>query len=320
MVEMRAVFLGTPEFALPSLRTLTESDYEVCAVFSQPDRPAGRGQKLHPTPIKQFAQSLGIPVYQPERMRDEENRARLSGFEPDFIVVAAYGQILPTWLLKLPRVAPVNVHASLLPRYRGAAPVAWAILNGDITTGVTTMLIEEKLDTGPILLSREVPISPTVTTGELMHQLAELGARLLPTTLDGLRNGSIIPIPQDESKASLAPRIRKEMALIDWTEDAPRIHNRVRALNPWPVAATYFQQQALKILRSFPLTDRSAYEAAPGTLLDVVEQGLRVQCGNGTVLDVLEVQVPGRQRVSGREFANGARLRPGVLLFSTSPL
>jgi len=320
MVEMRAVFLGTPEFALPSLRLLAESNYEVCAVFSQPDRPAGRGQKLHPTPIKQCAQSLGIPVYQPERIKDEENRANLSGFEPDFIVVAAYGQILPRWLLKLPRVAAVNVHASLLPRYRGAAPVAWAILNGDITTGVTTMLIEEKLDSGPILLSHEVPISPTVTTGELMHQLAEVGAKLLLTTLDGLRNGSIIPIPQDESKASLAPRIRKEMALIDWNEDAPRIHNRIRALNPWPAAVANFQHKELKILRSLPVPGCSVHDAAPGTLLDVAERGLRVQCGHGTVLEVLEVQVPGRQCVSGREFANGARLRPGIILFSTSPL
>ena len=316
---MRVVFLGTPEFALPSLRALAASSYEVCAVYTQPDRPAGRGQKLHSSPVKRYAQSLSIPVFQPAKIRDEGNRALLSELRPDFIVVVAYGQILPEWLLSLPRVAPVNVHGSLLPRYRGAAPMAWALLNGDNVTGVTTMLIEKRLDTGPILLRREVPIPAEITTGELSARLAEIGAELLISTLDSLRDGRLTPTPQDDSQSTPAPRISKDMARISWERTAEGIHNLIRALNPWPLACAHFRGKPIQILRSVPAATEADRTSAPGTFLRMTEQGLRVQCGGGTVLEILEVQSPGKNRVSGREFANGARLQPGMPLFSSLP-
>ncbi len=316
---MRAIFLGTPEFAVPSLRALAESPYELCAVFSQPDRPSGRGQKLHAPPAKQFAQSVGIPVFQPEKIRDEKNRQIISEFRPDFVVVVAYGQILPNWLLQLPSIAPVNLHGSLLPRYRGAAPMTWALLNGDTTTGVTTMIIEESVDSGPILLSQEVSVSLTMTVGELSSLLAQVGAGLLVKTLDGLRDQTIVPMRQDNSLATLAPRISKQMAVISWEEDAITIHNCVRAFNPWPLAATELNGQTLHIIRTLPMVEEGEHAAKPATFLGFTEKGMRIQCGNGSVLEILEIQRPGRGRVSGREFANGARLQAGSALFTSKP-
>jgi methionyl-tRNA formyltransferase len=311
---MRIVFLGTPEFAVPALRVLLEHGYDVCAVFTQPDRPSGRGQKLHPSPVKALAQSKGIPVFQPERIRNEENRPILEGLRPDFIVVAAYGQILPEWLLQSARIAPVNIHGSLLPRYRGAAPIPWAILNGDRSTGVTTMVIFEKLDSGPILLQQEIPISLTVTTGELMREISTAGATLLKRTLDGLEKHTITPIQQDESLVTWAPRLTKEMAQISWKNPALRNHNQVRAMNPWPVAHTVFQGEHLRIWRSLPEEHQSDSNVSPGTFLGYSGDAIRVQCGEGTVLNLLEVQLPAKTKVTGREFASGARLHPGQLL------
>jgi methionyl-tRNA formyltransferase len=202
--------MGTPEFALPSLEALVAGGYDIVAAVTQPDRPAGRGQRPTPPPVKRFALEKGIPVHQPAKVRDPEFRPVLEALRPDFLVVVAYGQILPRWLLELPAVAPVNVHASLLPRYRGAAPVAWALLNGDPTTGVTTMLMEPTLDTGPMLLARSVPIGPETTCGELERTLAELGAELLPATLAGLAAGRLQPRVQDESRGGAAPPINQE--------------------------------------------------------------------------------------------------------------
>jgi methionyl-tRNA formyltransferase len=313
---MRVVFLGTPEFAVPTLRTLLESSYVVSAVFAQPDRPAGRGQKAQSPPVKRLAQTAGIPIYQPLKIRAEENRPLLESLKPDFLVVVAYGQILPGWLLRLPAVAPVNVHASVLPRYRGAAPVQWAILNGDSTTGVTTMLMEETLDTGPILLQSPVSIPLGISAGELQDVLARKGADLVIPTLEGLRSGTLIPVPQDASRASLAPKITKEMAPIDWKQPALQIHNRIRALNPWPLASTKFRDQILQVFRSFPRESRSMEgEQMPGTLVGVTEAGILIRCGGNTLLELLEVQLPGRKPTSGRGFANGARLQLGDLLF-----
>ncbi len=309
---MRVVFLGTPQFALPSLQALVTSRYDVCAVFTQPDRPAGRGQKPQPPPVKRFAEEHSIPVYQPQRIRSEEYRPHLESFKPDFLVVVAYGQILPKWLLQLPRLAPVNLHASLLPSYRGAAPVAWAILNGDTVTGVSTMLMEETLDTGPILLQREVPLPLDVSCGELEELLAGVGAELLIPTLDGLSSGAVRRIPQDTAKTTLAPRITKEMAAICWDDAAVRIHNQIRAFNPWPVASTDFRGLRLQILRSFPAATQPFMPAGePGKVAAVSQSGLLVWCGDETILELLEVQLPGRKRVSGRDLANGARLVPG---------
>lgn len=316
---MRVVFLGTPAFAIPSLARLTGSAYEVVAVCTQPDRPSGRGQRATPPPVKDFALERGLPVHQPPRIRAEGNRGLFEALRPDFLVVVAYGQILPRWLLELPAVAPVNVHASLLPRYRGAAPVAWAILDGERATGVTTMLMEPSLDTGPTLLARSVPIDPDSTCGELEATLAALGAELLLPTLDGLAAGRLQPRPQDDRLAVAAPRITKEMAALAWDRTAAEIHDRVRAFNPWPLAATGFRGRRLQVLR----TRRSAPPAervpASGTLLGFTADGMLVACGESTVLEIAEVQLPGRRAVSGRAFANGARLVPGDVPFGPPP-
>src|SRR5262245_969884 len=317
---MRVVFMGTPEFAIPSLRALVQSSYEVSAVITQPDRPAGRGHRSQPPPVKIFARDCGIRVYQPAKIRAEENRTIIRESGPDFLVVVAYGQILPGWLLQSPAIAPVNVHGSLLPRYRGAAPAAWAIMNGDPVTGVTTMLIEERMDTGPILLKKDVPIPPTMTRGELEQVLSEIGAELLIPTLDGLTSHSLQPIPQDDSQASMAPKITREMARVCWNDDAVKVHNFIRALNPWPLARSEFRGESLHIVRALPYSgDASPVQTVPGAILGVTRGGIRVQCGSSTVLELLEVQLAGRKRISGRDFASGTRLRPGELLASHAP-
>jgi len=312
---MRIVFLGTPTFAVPAFQILLKHSYEICAVFTQPDRPSGRGQKPQSGPIKLLALEHGIPVFQPARIRNEENREIFESLRPDFIVVAAYGQILPGWLLETARIAPVNVHASLLPRYRGAAPIAWAVLNGDSVTGVTIMLMAEGLDSGAICLQQEIPIPPNQTAGELAFEVAEIGAHLLIRALDGLEKGSIHPIPQDESRACWAPRIVKEQALIAWTRTASAIHNQVRGLNPWPIAQTGFREERVRIWRSLPACRQTVLSDPCGTFLGTSIDGIYIQCGDGTVLEILEVQMPGKSRVSGRAFANGARLNPGELIF-----
>jgi methionyl-tRNA formyltransferase len=315
MVKMRVVFLGTSEFAVPSLNALLAGNCEVSAVFTQPDKPAGRGQKVQMSPVKHCALDKGLKVFQPEKIRGEENRGIFQMLKPDFIVVAAYGQILPAWLLDSARIAPVNVHGSLLPRYRGAAPVTWAILNGDSTTGVTTMLMDQNLDTGAILLKREVPLSQTITGGELSAKLASVGAELLLPTLEGLSNNTIVPLPQNDSEVSWAPKITKEIARISWDKTTWEIHNLVRGLNPWPVAATEHKGQNLRVFRTLP-EPLSAGESEPGAFLGLTEHGMRIQCGQRTVLEVIEVQMPGKPHISGRAFAAGARVKPNQTLFN----
>ena len=306
---MRVVFIGTPEFAVPALQKLIENSYEIPGVFTQPDRPSGRGQKLQPSPVKMVAAVHRIPVYQPEKIRLEENRRIFEDLRPDFIVVAAYGQILPGWLLQSARFAPINIHASLLPSYRGAAPISWAIINGEKVSGVTTMIMHEKLDSGPMLLQQEAPIPLTMTAGELTQELSQIGADLLIQTLEAW--DSITPRPQDESQVSWAPRVTKAMAQISWEKPAMEVHNQIRGMNPWPVACCNFRGERLQIWRSLPELQPSGFNGIPGTFLGVAGDGARVQCGGGTVLDLLEVQMPAKARVKGREFANGARLRPG---------
>jgi methionyl-tRNA formyltransferase len=312
---MRVVFFGTPLFAVPAFRMLLEYSYEICGVFTQPDKPSGRGCKLQPGPIKVLAQEHGIPVFQPARLRDQENRQIVEGLQPDFIVVAAYGQILPGWMLRAARIAPVNIHASMLPRYRGAAPVAWPILNGESSTGVTIMLVHEDLDAGAILMQQEVSIEIHTTTGKLTAELSQIGAQLLIRTLEGLQKGTIQPIPQDAGKVTWAPRITKEMAQISWQKQAMAIHNQIRGMNPWPVSYSDFHGEHLRIWRSMLPPNASVSEAAPGTFLGHSRDGIYVQCGHGTVLEILEVQLPAKGRVTGREFANGARLTPGKEIF-----
>jgi methionyl-tRNA formyltransferase len=312
---MRVVFLGTPEFAVPALQELLDHSYEICCVFTQPDRPSGRGQKPQPSPVKLLAQAKMIPVFQPEKIRREENRSIFAEMHPDFIVTAAFGQILPGWILQSARLAPVNLHASLLPRYRGAAPIPWAILNGETVTGITTMIMRESLDTGPILLQQEVPIPVDKTAGDLSGELAAVGAELLIRTLEGLEMESIGPVEQDESLVTWAPPITKEMARLSWGKPAREIHNRIRAMNPWPGAHTVFRGERLQIWRSMPEAAIPGSPGQPGSLAGLRGDGIRIQCGEGTLLNVLELQKPGRNRISGREFANGARLRPGEVIF-----
>ncbi len=316
---MRVVFLGTPEFAVPSLQALLASRYQVCAVVTQPDRAAGRGQKPQPPPIKQIAEQAGISVYQPERIRDEKNRGFLELLTPDFIVVVAYGQILPGWLLKMARIAPVNVHASLLPKYRGAAPVVWAILHGETKTGVTTMLMEETLDTGAVLMVREYPIDVNMTGGELAGVLARMGADLLVPTLDGLSNGTLLPLPQDHSLASYAPRLTKGQSWITWENEAVLIHNHIRSLNPWPSARTNFQSECVQVLRSQVHAGASVSHSPAGTFLGRTANGMLVQCGQGSVIEIMEVKPPNRRPISGREFSVGARLEQGTRIFVSNP-
>jgi methionyl-tRNA formyltransferase len=316
VMPMRIIFLGTPAFAVPALKALIESKHEVCAVFTQPDRRSGRGQEVHPPPVKVLALEHGISVYQPMKIRTDDNRPLIADLKADFLVVAAFGQILPTWLLKAAKVAPVNIHPSLLPKYRGAAPVTWAVLNGDAISGVTIMEMNEGLDTGPILLQREFPVPEGMSGGELETALSEIGAKLLLETLDAFCNGTVRPKAQDDAQASAAPRITKEMGLLDWSRVALAVHNRIRALNPWPLCFSSYKGQRIQILRSRPDSSLPHPARIPGTYLGTTGEGILLQCGEGTVLEILKVQLPSKRPVSGREFAVGARLKPGDIIFS----
>lgn len=311
---MRVVFLGTPAFAVPALQSLIDHSYEICAVFTQPDRPTGRGHKLKSSPVKDLSIAQGIRVFQPEKIGNSENSAIFKELQPDFIVVVAYGQILPGWLLKAARYEAINIHASLLPFYRGAAPIPWAILSGEVVTGVTTMIMEEALDTGPILLQKAIPIPIDQTAGELAETLSRVGADLLIETLAGLRKNTLNALPQEADQISWAPRITKEMAVISWEKRALDVHNQIRAMNPWPVAYTVFRNERLQILRSMPEEGDSSLTSAPGSFLGLSRNGLRVQCGEGTVIELVELKMPGRSLVTGREFASGARLNLGESL------
>lgn len=312
---MRIVFLGTPSFAIPTFKKLLDHKYEICAVFTQPDKPSGRGHKLVPSPVKTAALTAGIPIFQPEKIRMEDNRKTFYDLAPDIIVVVAYGQILPGWLLQSARLASINIHASLLPRYRGAAPISWAVINGEPVTGVTTMMMTEKLDAGPILMQQEIPIPMRMTAGELSNNLAELGSDLLIRTIKELESNTLKPVKQDESIVTWAPRISKEIARISWEQSAVDIHNKIRGMNPWPVAYCDYKEGRLHLLRSFPESLAQNLISLPGTFLGLTQDGIRVQCGKGTILEILEVKMPAKAAVTGREFANGARLREGELLF-----
>ena len=306
---MRVLYLGTPEYAAVSLRALLDDGYDVCGVFTQPDRPSGRGQRLQASPVKALAVSRGVQVFQPEKLRAEENRAIVENLDPDVIVTAAYGQLVPAWMLRLSRLFPVNVHASLLPRWRGAAPVERAILGGDAASGVTTMVMEESLDAGDILLREEVTISIETTAGELTETLAGVGARLLLQTLERLQSGDITPAPQDETLVTWALKITEAETIVSWERQAIEIHNRIRALNPRPGAVIDFRGEKISIWRSLP--SEGERNVPPGTLLGVAGNSLRVACGDASAIDISEIQRPGKKRTNGREFAAGARLKPG---------
>ncbi|MBC8025160.1 MAG: methionyl-tRNA formyltransferase [Steroidobacteraceae bacterium] len=304
---MRIAFAGTPHFALPALRALLSSTHRVVGVLTQPDRPAGRGRELRASPVKLLASTVRtLPISQPPTLKTPESRVELASWAPDVLVVVAYGLILPPPVLSLPRLGCVNIHGSLLPRWRGAAPIQRAILAGDAETGVTIMQLDAGLDTGPTLLERRHPIGTHDTAGDLHDVLAELGAGALIEALAGLAAGTLAATPQPADGATYAPKLEKSEARIDWNCDALTIDRRVRAFNPWPVAETTFAGETLRILRAH-VAAPSATDVSAGTLLGVAEEGLHVACGDG-VLAVSELQRAGKRPVSARDFANAARL------------
>ena len=305
---MRIVFMGTPQAAVPTLRRCLADGHEVVAVWTQPDRPARRGHKLAQSPVKEFALAHGLTVHQPQRIKNDEARQLFASHDADVAVVVAYGRILPEEFLRTPSRGCINVHFSLLPRYRGAAPANWAIINGDQETGVTTMFIEPTLDTGPILLQRAIEIGPTETAPELMQRLSEIGAESLSETLANL--DKITPKPQDDSQATFAPILKKEDGLIDWTKPATKIERAIRGFQPWPTAYTSFNSKGLTIWEAQPLLVVSP-GVQPGEVVVAYRDELVVQCGNQTALRVLEVQPEARKRLAARDFINGMHVKIG---------
>lgn len=293
--------MGTPAFAVPSLTQLAES-HEVAEVVTQPDRPSGRGQKLHAPPVKQKAEELGLPVYQPQRIRERDAYERLVGHNPDAIAVVGYGQMIPRRIRELAPHGCVNVHSSLLPKYRGAAPVNWAIARGETRTGVTTMRIVREMDAGDILLVRETEIGPDETASALNRRLAPVGADLLLETLDGLASGTVRPVPQDHSAATRAPILRREDGLIDWSLPASSIYDRLRGFNPWPGVFTYFRGRRLRIGAA---RRASGGNRRPGRLRSGGTQ-VSVDCGTGCLV-LEQVQLEGRRLISATDFVRGFR-------------
>jgi methionyl-tRNA formyltransferase len=311
-VPLRIVFCGTPTFAVPPLdRLVAQTDFKIVGVVTQPDRPRGRGHQVHTSPVKDTALAAGIPVYQPEKIRSDEAYDYFRGIAPDVVVIIAYGQIVPVRLIEMPRLGWINVHASLLPKYRGAAPINWAIANGETRTGITTMQIDAGLDTGPMLLKYETAIGADETAPELTARLSEASAPLIVETLRKLDRGEITPTLQDNSQATLAPILKKDDGKIDWQLSARKIYNRVRGLRPWPGAFTTFRGRNCQIWGK-PLKPVAA-GGEPGVILPTQEDGLLVICGGpvASVLRVEHIQVEGRKRVTDFEFMRGARIELG---------
>ena len=306
MQSLRIAFAGTPQFALPALRALLASRHRVVGVLTQPDRPAGRGRELRASPIKLLATEHGLPLAQPATLKTGEGRAVLHGWAPDLLVVVAYGLILPSPVLMLPRMGCLNIHGSVLPRWRGAAPIQRALLAGDAETGITIMQLDEGLDTGPVLLERRRAIGLRDTAGDLHDALSELGAAALLEAIDGLITGALLPRAQSAEGVTYAAKIEEAEARIDWSRSAAQIDRSIRAFNPWPVAETRLAGEALRLLRS-GVADLHAREVAPGTVLGLADDGLRVACGEG-VLAVNELQRAGKRPVSARDFANAVRV------------
>ena len=307
---MDVVFAGTPEFAVPSLEMLAAGPHRVAAVYTRADRPSGRGRRMSPSAVKAAATGLGIPIEQPGTLSGREARRRLAGYRPDLIVVAAYGLILPPEILELPPAGCINVHASLLPRWRGAAPIQHTLLAGDAETGVTIMQMDAGIDTGDILLARRCPIGAGETAGSLTDRLARVGAEALRDTIAGIEEGRLAPRPQDETVATSARRLRKSDALIDWSRDARHLERMVRAFDPWPVAFTCMGKEPLRILRVEALVGELPRATLPGTVVRADARGIDVQTGRGQ-LRVLELQRPGKQPLGAEQFLNGRRLAPG---------
>ena len=309
---MKIVFMGTPEFAVPSLKALVGAGHEICGVFTQPDKPKNRGMKLQEPPVKEYALSIGLPVFQPAKVRDGEALGILQALNPDLIAVAAYGKILPVDILALPRLGCVNVHSSLLPKYRGAAPINWAILNGEDETGVTIMYMAEGMDTGDILTQAKTPIGLNENAAQLFVRLADIGAGLLVETVAALEAGKVSPVPQDSARASYAPMLSKEQSPLDWTRSARQLHDHVRGLYPWPSALMVLDGIRCKVLQT-ALAGESGGKT-PGTVLQADKKGLLVACGDGQALDILELQPNGKKAMSSPAFLLGHPVSLGTIL------
>ena len=300
---MRILFMGTPEFAVSSLRSLVEAGHEICGVFTQPDKPKNRGMKLQPTPVKEYALSKNIPVFQPEKLRDGTAFRLVQELGPQLIAVAAYGRILPEEILNYPLYGCINVHSSLLPKYRGAAPINWAILNGEQETGVTIMYMAPELDAGDIIAAVKTPIGPNELATELYSRLAELGGTLLAQVVDEISTGSATRTPQDHNKATLAPMLSRELSPVNWERPAQEIHNQVRGLIPWPAAVTTLNGVRCKLFLTRVLDTHTC--CPPGSILSAGDQGIQMACGDGTVLLIEELQADGGRRMRVADYLRG---------------
>ena len=301
---MKIVFMGTPDFAVPVLEGMVDEGYDIQLVVTQPDRPKGRKQTLTPPPVKVAAERLGIPVFQPEKIKNEEEWKQVEKVKPDIIVTAAFGQILPKGLLDVPPLGCVNVHASLLPKYRGGAPIHQSVIDGERETGITIMYMVEKLDAGDILTQSSIPIEKTDTTGTMHDKLSEIGRKLLLETLPQLAEGSITAVEQDNAEVTYSPNISKDMEKIHWERKSRDIYNQVRGLVPWPVAYTVWEENRMKIWWT---EDTSLHtEEAPGTVIKLEEDAFLVACGEGTVIKITEIQPSGKKKMDVKTFLLGA--------------
>jgi methionyl-tRNA formyltransferase len=309
-MSLDLIFCGTPRFAVPTLEKLVAAGFRVHLVVTQPDRPKGRGLELVASPVKVSALKLNLPITQPDRIKtNDEFRAELTALQPDAIIVVGYGRIIPQWMLDLPRYGNLNLHASLLPKYRGAAPIQWAIANGETVTGNTTMRIDAGLDTGDILQQQELAIAPDDTAETLAPRLAAIGADLMVKTLRGLQTGSVHPRPQDNTQATLAPILKKEDGLVDFSRSAAEIYNRIRGFQPWPGAHTKFRGKSLQVIRAHPVSD-----AVPPAELRGDSDRLVVGCAHNTSLELLEIQLEGKKRTTAQDFLRGYRPKRGEKL------
>ena len=309
---MRILFMGTPDFAVASLTALLEAGHEVCGVFTQPDKPKNRGMKLQASPVKEYAIAHDIPVFQPLKMKDGEAMSYIRDLAPELIVVAAYGRILPADILNYPAYGCINVHSSLLPKYRGAAPINWAILNGDKTTGVTIMHMAPELDAGDIILQGETSIGPDETAPELFARLAELGGKLLVEAVDLLARGEAPRTPQDAAVSTYAPMLSRELSPMDWSKGAQALHDQVRGLLPWPCAAAEFGGVRCKVFSTDIIDDTT--NLAPGTVAEAGKTGIVMACGGGTLLRIKELQPDGKKRMAAADFLRGHPLTTGEKL------
>jgi methionyl-tRNA formyltransferase len=321
---MRVIFMGTPDFAVPTLQQLVDSECSVVGVVCQPDRPSGRGKKIRFGPVKNFALDKNIPVIQPDKMKDHTFLETLRAWSPDVIVVAAFGRILPQIILDLPQKGCLNVHGSLLPKYRGAGPIQWAVINGEPVTGVTIMLMDAGMDTGAILEQAQVPISPEDTTGDVASRMAEVGGALLVPTLQKWMAGTMVAQPQNESEATLAPMLTKEDGLLDWSQSATTLANRIRGLSPWPGAHTFVEGKRWGIWKARVEEDAVIDALAPwekpvvpGTIMEVTKHAIQVQTGQG-MLNLIEIQPANKKRMAVADYIAGNRLEVGMVCVGKS--